>query len=144
MSRGSAFAWLLPGFVVSVIDAWLSMQSMVGIIQPKNILAFVAAVLLGMALTAFAVLSPLWTTEYSPVFLHLIKYLLVIVDVGTSIIGAIWYGLMGQPLNRTVHFEEMHWAPSNWFATTLIVGFVVIVAWFCHMFGLAMRTLKTG
>jgi hypothetical protein len=130
--------------VVSVIDAWLSMQSMVGIIQPKNALAFLAAVLLGMSLTAFAVLSPLWTTAESPIFLHVIKVAIVVIDVGTSIIGAIWYGLMGQPLDRTVHFEEMHYDPSNWFATALIIAFVVIVAWICHMFGLAMKTLKSG
>ena len=143
MSRGWAFGWLLPGFVISVIDAWLSVQSMVGILQPRNILAFAAAIVLGMALTAFAVLSPIWTSEDSPMLLHGLKYLLVVIDVGTSVIGAIWYGLMGEPLNRTVHFEEMVFDPSNWFATALIVAFVIIVAWCCHMFGCAMKALKS-
>ncbi|MFI5911294.1 hypothetical protein [Dactylosporangium sp. NPDC051541] len=143
MRHGAAIGWLVPGFVISIIDAFLSIQSMVGIMQPKNLIGMAAAIVVGMSLTVFAVLSPLWASNTTSGAMHGVRYTLLAVDIGTSVIGAIWYGVMGRPLDTTVHFAEIKFQPANWLVTLAFIAFVLIVAWCCHMFGRAMHTIRS-
>jgi len=141
MGTKSAVFWLLPGFAISIIDIFLSIQSMVGILQAKTVIGYLAAVVVGTSLTLFAITSPVWGRTISSANLQAVRYLLLGIDIGTSVVGAIWYGLMRQPITSKIHLEKMHFDPSNTLATAGFIAFVLIVAWVCHQFGRAMATL---
>jgi hypothetical protein len=142
LSKEASIAWLLPGIFISVFDAWLSVQSMVGIMQPRNPLGFAAAIIFGTALTAFAVVSPLWAGRTDSVSLRVLRYFLLSVDIATSVVGALWYGMMHGNLRETVDFSRMEFDFANWFPTLVFVAVVLLVAWVCHMLGRALWSLN--
>lgn len=139
MTVNAAIGWLIPGFAITVVDAWLSIQSLTGIMQPRNPLAVIAAGLLGAALTVFAVISPVWGELIKRPAVQVVRYLLLAADIATSIVGAVWYGVLGHKLDEPVDFHLMHFDLSNWFVTSLFVAVVVGVAFVCHKFGKAMK-----
>jgi hypothetical protein len=141
MTLDTAIIWLVPGFAITAIDAWLSIQSLTGIMQPKNPLAVVVAGLLGAFLTILAVISPIWGAAIRKTHVKLVRYTLLVFDIATSIVGAIWYGALGHKLNEAVDFHKIKFVPANWFVTCLFIAVVLLVAFVCHMFGKAMKVV---
>jgi hypothetical protein len=142
MSRTAALVWIPFGFIVSIIDCWLSIQSMFGMMNPANFMGYSAAVVVGVALTAFAIGAPIVRQAHSSVVFLFCWLLLVILDIGTSVIGAIWYGLLKHPLNSRIDIAGLRFDPGNWMNTAAFVAFVLIVAWCCVRFGKALKTLS--
>ncbi|MHA6783542.1 hypothetical protein ACVGOW_21515 [Pseudonocardia saturnea] len=58
MSNRAVLLWFVFGLPIAMIDAWLSVQSMFGLVNPTNFLGYLVAVLSGIALTALAVYVP--------------------------------------------------------------------------------------
>lgn len=142
MSDRSIIVWFVAGFFLSIIDAWLSVQSIFGLINPSNFLGYAAAVTVGACLTLFAIYVPIVrASNPSPLFAALWGVAFLI-DIATSVIGAIWYGVLNQPLNSRIDLSMITFAPSNWQATLIFVAFVLIVAGCCYKFGQALNALN--
>lgn len=141
MSKPWALVWVPFGFVVSIIDAWLSVQSLFGIMNPNNALGYTGAAVVGISLTGFAIYAPI-VLEARRSSAFLIAWMtLCVLDIGTSIVGAMWYGLMAQPLNAPIQFSYIEFAPGNWVQTLGYIAFVLIVAGVCVQFGRALKLL---
>ncbi len=139
MTRRAAVIWLIPGLTISVIDCWLSIQSMFGIVNPTNAIGVTVAAGIGFGLTAFAVLAPI--ARGNSVGLLALWWILVVIDVGTSVLGAIWYGLLHHGLHSRIVLSGLRFDPTNWLATAVFVGFVLLVAWCCAQLGRALKAL---
>lgn len=59
MNDGAVFFWLLVGGIIAVIDCWLSIQSMFGILHPSDFISYTVAIIVGISLTTIAVLAPI-------------------------------------------------------------------------------------
>jgi hypothetical protein len=140
MSRKSAVIWAIGGVPVAAIDAWLSMQAMFGILNPRNFLGFAVAFAAGIFFTAFAVLSETFGMRRKP-FGFLAWTLILVVDMGTSILCAIWYGQFGNPFSRRIQISEIRFDPDNWIYSGIYIAFVVAFAWGCIQLGRAFETL---
>ncbi|MBM2616013.1 hypothetical protein JIG36_10640 [Actinoplanes sp. LDG1-06] len=144
MSRSSAAFWVVFGFLISIVDAWLSIQSMAGMMHAVTVMGYVFAAIVGVALTAFAVLLPIMMAAHrnAPVLLVCVWVVLTVADVGTSVVGVIWYVRLGHPLTVPVDLTELHYAPANWMTTLGYIASVLIVAWCCAQFGRALLALR--
>lgn len=139
--RGAVF-WLVVGSIISVIDGWLSIQSMFGILAPSHALSLIAAVIVGICLTTIAVCAPIIRDNTTAPVLRLVWFIVLSIDIGTSILGAIWYGVMSNPLNSRIVFSEIEYDPGNWLETAVFFAFVLIVAGCCFKFGQALNVLN--
>ncbi|MFC3737345.1 hypothetical protein ACFOS3_09780 [Paractinoplanes deccanensis] len=139
-------AWaILPfGFVLSVIDAWFSIQSIAGSIGAEDAPDYVVASVVGLFLTGFAVFLPVLKQAFRSVLWGLLWFLMTVGDVGTSIFGAIWYGAMHHDFREPIMFASIHYQPSNWQATAVYIVFVVTVQACCVAFGYAILALSRG
>jgi hypothetical protein len=135
--------WLLAGFPISVVDAWLSIQSTAGMMHAIDPVTYVMAALVGLSLTGFAVFLPTLKQGHDSVAFSAFWFTLTLIDVGTSVVGTIWYGMLHQPFTQPVDFSLLRFVPGNWLMTLLFVAFVVLVAWCCVMFGKAIQSRKS-
>lgn len=142
MSERKIVFWLVVGLIISVIDCWLSVQSMFGVLAPSNALSTIVAVLMGISLTAIAVLAPIFKDNTAGLEYRILWLVILLADIGTSILGAIWYGIMGKSLNSKIVFSEITYDPGNWFVTVVFVVFVLVVAGCCFKFGQALNLLN--
>lgn len=142
MSNRAVVIWLVAGFPISVIDAWLSVQSMFGLLSPTHAIGYLVAIGAGICLTVFAVYVPIVRGQRTSPVLVLIWVVAFTVDVLTSILGVIWYGAIGEPLNVPINVSELHFEPANTVATITVVGFVLVVAVCCIKFGQALNELN--
>lgn len=133
--------WLCAGFTFAVIDAWLSMQAMFGILNPQNPIQWLVAVVIGLLFTLFAVLSePL---ELRESWAGLLFWLAILaIDVATSVLCAIWYGLLGHSFSQRIDLSQIVFDVGNWHATSVYVVFVIITAAMCIQFGRAIKRLN--
>lgn len=138
MTQAGAGFWLIGGLVVSVGDAWLSMQAMFGIINPRNALQWIAAIAAGLAFTLFAVLAEplrLRRTARGAMF----WLVMVLCDVATSVLCAIWYGQFGQPFDSRIDTSRMSFDITYWQVTGAYVLLVALFAYGCIQFGRAIE-----
>lgn len=148
MSRGFAIGCIVAGAPIAVIDAWLSMQAMFGILDPRNFLSYAVAIFGGMFFTAFIVLSEAfgkrrdWFAHIGRKFPGFAIWLtLFLVDTGTSILCAIWYGLLGYSFNTRIEISELTYKPGNWPLTSIYIAFVVVSLGCCILLGRAFETM---
>ena len=142
MNNRSVVLWFTAGIPIAVVDGWLSVQSLFGLISPVNIFGYLVAISMGVLLTVFAVYVPILRGERTSPALVLIWVGAFSVDMITSIVGAIWYGVLQNPLNSTIDVSELTFEPANWSVTLLFVAFVLIVAFCCFKFGQALNELN--
>lgn len=142
MSDRAIILWFVAGFPIAVVDAWLSVLAMFGLIEPTNAVEWLVAVTAGIAMTAYAIYVPIVRGSRTSPLLVLVWLLALGIDLVTSVIGVIWYGVLGEPLGSAVDFSEIYWEPSNWLVTSLFVGFVLALAAFCVKFGQALNALN--
>jgi hypothetical protein len=142
MSERAIILWFVAGFPIAVVDAWLSVQAMFGLIHPANGLGYLVAISSGIALTVFAVYVPIVRGSRPSIILVVVWLVALGIDILTSIIGAIWYGVLGKPLGSAVDFSAVYFEPANWLETLLFVGFVLALAFFCVKFGQALNALN--
>lgn len=142
MSNRWVTFWLWAGFPFVCIDAWLSIQSVFGIFDAVNPLGYTLAALAGAVLTGLSVYGPILYRERIT-FLAVALWLIALaIDVASSILGAIWYVVIGQPLNSWINFAELRYEPANTSATVVAALVVLAVALACVMFGKALRALE--
>ncbi len=142
MSERLAVFILVLGVPLSVIDAWLSVQSIAGLMAPANLLGWTATVILGLGLTSFAILTPMFREAFRWGGVSLAVWILVIAgDVGTSCVGAVWYGQLGHSVHEPIDISAIAFDISNFGQTLGYVGFVVIVGTACLMLGEALKIL---
>jgi hypothetical protein len=140
MNHRTATVWIVAGVPVAIIDAWLSMQAMFGILDPRNFLSYTVAVVSGMFFTTFAVLSETFGMRKN--ILGLLAWVvLFIVDMSTSVLCAVWYGLFGHPFSQRIQISRIRFDPSHWPLTSIYIAFVVLAALGCIQLGRAFETL---
>lgn len=142
MPRGLAIGLLPIGFAIAVIDAWMSIQSIVGMLKPQSLVELIVGGLVGCALTVIAVSAPVLKMDQWNAFLRFCWTLVLLVDIGTSIIGAIWYGVMRKKPNVPVDFSQMHYDPGNVQRTAVFLAFVLLLAGGCVLFGKVLHRLS--
>jgi hypothetical protein len=125
-----------------VLDAWLSIQSVVGIMHAINPLAYGLAATFGIALTIFAICLPILREGRKSRGYLFLWLILTAFDLGTSSVGAIWYGMMHNPMTEPVHLSELQFDFDNWLETGFYIGGVLLVAWACVMFGKALNARR--
>jgi hypothetical protein len=141
MSDRAVVIWFIAGVPIAIVDGWLSVQSMFGLIAPSNFLRSLVAVTMGIGLTIFAIYVPILRgSRSSPIFVMLWIGSFSI-DLITSVIGVIWYGALGEPLNSNIDFSVIKFDPSNWLVTLTFIAFVLLVAGCCFKFGQALNEL---
>jgi len=140
MSRRSAAFWVILGVPISILDAWLSMQAMVGILNPGNLVGYATAAVSGMFFTSFAILSEVLSMRKTT-FGMLSWLLIFLFDIATSTLCAIWYGLLKHPFSQRIRLSEIHYDPGNWALTVIYVGVVILAAWGCIQLGRAFDLL---
>lgn len=64
------------------------------------------------------------------------------IDIGTSILGAIWYGVMRNSINSKIVISEIGLDLNNSLETAVYFAFVFIVAYCCVKFGQALNQLN--
>ncbi|MGQ0778131.1 MAG: hypothetical protein ACT4NY_27590 [Pseudonocardiales bacterium] len=136
------FFWLMFGGIIAVIDCWLSIQSMFGILHPFDFLSYSVAIIVGISLTAIAVLAPIIRDHTTAPIWKFLWFIVLLVDIGTSILGAIWYGVMRNPINSKIDISEIGYDPNNSPETAVYIAFVLIVAYCCVKFGQALNRLN--
>ena len=163
MRREIAIGCIVAGIPIAIIDAWLSMQAMFGILDPRNFLSYTVAIFGGIFFTAFLVLSEAsgkrkeWFGNASKKLKEIIIMLVLIsidkvtrimrwlvlfsVDTGTSILCAIWYGLLGNPFNRRIEVDQIKFDPNNWPLTSIYVVFVIVSLGCCILLGRAFESM---
>ncbi len=142
MPRGLAIGLLPVGFVIAVIDAWMSIQSIVGMLQPKSVAELGVGWVVGCTLTVIAVSAPALKIDRWPFVLRLCWGLVLVFDVATSVVGAIWYGVMRHHPTVPVDFSRMHYDPGNAQRTGVFIAFVLILAGGCVLFGKVLHRLS--
>jgi hypothetical protein len=142
MNRKVAIFWIPPGFIIVIIDAWLSIQSMAGIMHAVNIMGYVLAVIVGISLTTFSVFYPILKKDKPSLLLLASWTFLMAADIGTSVVGAIWYVQLGNPLTKPVNLALLSFEPANFLTTLGYVLSVLVIAWCCVMFGKALNALR--
>ena len=143
VTRGFAWGYLPFGFVLSVTDAWLSIQSIAGALG-GSAFDYVAASVLGLFLTGFAVFLPALRHAFRSALWGPLWLLFTVADMGTSVLGGIWYGAMDKPFIEPIDFSRINYVPANWQNTLLYVTFVILVQAACVTFGYAILTLSQG
>ncbi|MDV7989306.1 hypothetical protein [Rhodococcus sp. IEGM 1374] len=141
MTKNVAFVWIFLGMPIAVLDAWLSMQSLFGIVGPKNLLGYFMVGSLGVAFTAFAVLGSALPSVRENLFFLLIWLAIFLVDVVTSVFGGIWYIQFAKPLNSQIRIESIEFDITNWASTSVILVIIALAAWGCIKMGEAARVL---
>ncbi|MEU4237551.1 hypothetical protein [Actinoplanes sp. NPDC026619] len=144
MSIRLAWAILPVGFVLSVIDAWFSIQSIAGAIKADDPADYIVASVMGLFLTGFAVFLPVLKEAFRSAIWGAIWFVLTVADIGTSVMGAIWYGAMGHKFRDPIVLGAIHYTPANWQATVIYIGFVIFVQAWCVAFGYAILALSKG
>lgn len=142
MNEGVVFLWLVVGGIIAIIDCWLSIQSMFGLLSPSDFLSFTVAITMGFSLTAIAVLAPIIRDHTTALIWRFLWLIALLIDIGTSILGAIWYGVMRNPINSKIVFSEIGYDPNNSLETSVYFAFVLIVAYCCVKFGQALNQLN--
>jgi hypothetical protein len=89
MNEREAVLWLVAGCIIAVIDAWLSILSMFGILSPSNALSFAAAIIVGFSFTTIAVCAPIVIENTTAVTVQFAWFVIPLFDIGTSMLGAI-------------------------------------------------------
>jgi hypothetical protein len=142
MTRGIAIFLLPFGFVIAVMDAWMSIQSIVGILQPQSWPELIVGWLVGCVLTVVAVAAPALKVKNPHILLRLFWVVALVVDVGTSVVGAIWYGVMRNKPSVPVDFSQMYYDPRNAQRTLVFLAFVAILTGGCVVFGKILHQLS--
>ncbi|XVU28770.1 hypothetical protein ACQPZJ_17445 [Actinoplanes sp. CA-054009] len=137
-----AWAVLPVGFVLSVTDAWLSIQSIAGSIRADDAAGYVVASVVGLALTGFAVFLPVLKQAFRSIPWGLLWFVLTVGDIGTSVLGGIWYGAMHRGFSDPIILSDIHYQPANWQATLVYTVFVLVVQSVCVAFGYAILSLS--
>lgn len=68
--------------------------------------------------------------------------MLFLINVGMSALGAMWYGVMDNPLNSEIVFSEIVFDPTKWFKTTIYFAFVLMLVHSSFKFGQALNALN--
>lgn len=142
MTRGTAVAVLPFGLTISAIDAWFSIQSIAGAIRANNFLGYLVAIIMGVALTAFAVFLPVLKNAFRSVPWGLLWFFLTVIDLGSSALGAIWYGTLHHPFKDSIQIHQIRYDPGNWLNSAIYLGFVALIAVICVAFGYAIAALS--
>jgi hypothetical protein len=143
ISRQAALFFLPLGFVCGAIDAWLSIQSLVGLTNPKGVLGYLTATIAGLALSGFAAFLPFIRSAFRSL-LNTALYLVVLsVDVLTSIAGAIWYGALGHTFKTPIDLREIEISSGGWPSMAVYVIFVLVLTWLTYRFGQAIVTITS-
>lgn len=138
MSKRQVAYWLMIGFPISIIGTWLSIQSIFGILAPSDLLSFIVTVVVGVSLTAIAVMAPVVRASTTAPTWRLPWFVILLINIGTSILGTIWYGVMKNPLDSRIVLSEIRYDPGNWLETGTFLAFVLIVAGCCYRYGQAL------
>ncbi|MFC5008267.1 hypothetical protein ACFPIJ_61950 [Dactylosporangium cerinum] len=124
--RNVAIGLLPPCVVLATIDAWFSMQTMVGLLGPRA-LDLVAGVVLALVLTLAAVLGQLVKDDYRTWSFRIVLGLLLLVDFATSLAGAIWYGAMRQDFSSPIVLNDLRVTEDTLVSAVLFGTFTVLV-----------------
>jgi hypothetical protein len=142
MSKTLATCLIIIGFVVAAIDAWLSIQSTIGLMSPQNAIGWAAAIVVGIAMTVLAVMTPILKDQSLGLFWKAVWIVMTIGDIVTSIIGTIWYGALSHPITESVKFDELSFDFGNTLTTLLHVAFVVLLFLACLALGKALDAFR--
>jgi hypothetical protein len=142
MQRSTA-VWVVPfGFTVSVVDAWFSIQSIAGVIKADDPLGLTVACVVGLSLTGFAVFLPVLRDAFHSLPWGLLWFVLTVVDLGTSVAGAIWYGVMDKPFTEPINLGKIAYNPDKLASTLIWLAFVILIAVACVVLGHAILALS--
>jgi hypothetical protein len=140
MSTTAARIWITAGLPITLLDAWLSMQAMFGLLAPRNPVMWVTAVVVGVFFTAFAVMAEtLGMRRRLPG--KLLWAVIFAVDMATSVLCAVWYGQLHHSFKSRIMVSQIHFVPGNWVFTFIYLMLVVIAAGGCIQLGRAFETL---
>ncbi|MEV0313561.1 hypothetical protein [Nonomuraea fuscirosea] len=115
---------------------------MAGIIGTEHLLNYVVATIVGMSLTVFAVFLPVLKAVFRSVPWGTLWLLLTLIDLASSALGGIWYGVIGHPFTDPILFDQIYFEPSNWLETVIYLGFVSLIAVACVACGHAIAALS--
>jgi hypothetical protein len=141
VSRSVAVFSIAIGIPLAAIDAWLSMQSLIGIMNPESAFGFFVASGVGLLLTAIAIVAPIVDEAIDSGFARFVWWMMLTFDIATSCVGTIWYAQLGNDLTDPVDFSQIHFAPGNALSTLLYIFFVLTIAALCYWLGWAFKTL---
>jgi hypothetical protein len=106
-----AVGFLPLGILLTLADAWLSMQSVVGILGIGT-LNLIVGIVVGGGLSAFLVFAALVGMSETGIAMKALWGVFLIVDLSTSLTGAIWYGALRSPYTEPIDFSKLTVAPE--------------------------------
>ena len=112
------------------MDTASGVVSLKGILQPSNILADIAClggsiVITGMAMTTKSVFSP-----KSNLLIRLLWGIAIGIDFVTTVLGTVYYVILGMPLDEPPDITLIKFDPSNIFQTIVGFGTAILITGF--------------
>jgi len=120
MSKLGWFMLLIFCMIGTLADGFASATILMSMLHPRNILAQVIVVVGGIIITGLAVCTKLVWDHRSPLVLKIIHVMAILIDVYTTIVGTIFYVIIGAPLSEPVDLSRIIICNPNNLVPTLL------------------------
>jgi hypothetical protein len=138
MRSSTALFLMIAGFPIAVVDLWLSLQSMVGIMKPVGGIDWLFVGIVSFAMTAIAIAHPIVSEISSSFLFKALWFVALLFDVTTSLVGTIWYLVLKSPYSEPVNFSKLTIDWGNSVPTAAYFAVVILIALGCVAFGKAL------
>lgn len=140
MNGKAAIFWVVFGLPLVILDAWLSVQAMFGLLNPHNPIMWAATILVGLFFTVFVVGAETAGMRRS-MFGLFVWVIIFLIDMGTSMLCVVWYGQLHHSFKNRIILSDLRFAPGNWLFTLIYIILVIIALGACIQLGRAFKVL---
>jgi hypothetical protein len=145
---GFALPFVIVGLFCAVIDAYFSVQAIVGFFAARGMTRpsdYLFSVTAGILFTAFVSGFRILSGEHRrKIPVRVLWGLVFLVDLMTSLAGGIYYGALGNSWTLPIRAQDIRLNETTWFPVLLYCAFIALLMFFCVQLGAAFETLLSA